>query len=169
MGSASCSTCGCRGSRRRGWWGAALAYSGASYQGVFRNPLAGPFLLGVASGAGLGAAIAIVSPLDSGAWGFGWVPVFAFAGGLGTVLLVYLLARTGGTVDSVTLILAGVALSAILSAATAFMLLTGGEGGAADLHVPVRRLQHGELGAPGVGAALPVAGGRRRRAARAPC
>ena len=107
--------------------GAALAYSGASYQGVFHNPLAGPFLLGVASGAGLGASIAIVSPLDSGAYGFGWVPVFAFAGGLATVLLVYLLARTGGAVDSVTLILAGVAMSAILSAATAFMLLTGGE------------------------------------------
>jgi iron complex transport system permease protein len=107
--------------------GAALAYSGASYQGVFRNPLAGPFLLGVASGAGLGAAIAIVSPLHSGAYGFGWVPVFAFAGALATVVLVYLIARSGGSFDSVTLILAGVALSAILSAATAFLLLTGGE------------------------------------------
>ena len=87
--------------------GAALAMSGASYQGVFRNPLAGPFLLGVASGAALGAAIAIISPLSTDAYGFGWVPVFAFAGALGTVVLVYLLATGGGGVDSTTLILAG--------------------------------------------------------------
>ena len=107
--------------------GAALALSGASYQGVFRNPLAGPFLLGVASGAALGAAIAIISPLSTDAYGFGWVPVFAFAGALGTVVLVYLLATGGGGVDSTTLILAGVALSAVFGAATAFILLTGGE------------------------------------------
>ncbi|MYD66377.1 MAG: iron ABC transporter permease [Chloroflexi bacterium] len=107
--------------------GAALALSGASYQGVFRNPLAGPFLLGVASGAALGAAIAIISPLSADAYGFGWVPVFAFAGALGTVVLVYLLATGGGGVDSTTLILAGVALSAVFGAATAFILLTGGE------------------------------------------
>lgn len=107
--------------------GAALALSGASYQGVFRNPLAGPFLLGVASGAALGAAIAIISPLSTDAYGFGWVPVFAFAGALATVVLVYLLATGGGGVDSTTLILAGVALSAVFGAATAFILLTGGE------------------------------------------
>ena len=107
--------------------GAALALSGASYQGVFRNPLAGPFLLGVASGAALGAAIAIISPLSTDAYGFGWVPVFAFAGALGTVVLVYLLASGGGGLDSTTLILAGVALSAVFGAATAFILLTGGE------------------------------------------
>ena len=107
--------------------GAALALSGASYQGVFRNPLAGPFLLGVASGAALGAAIAIISPLSTDAYGFGWVPVFAFAGALGTVVLVYLLASGGGGLDGTTLILAGVALSAVFGAATAFILLTGGE------------------------------------------
>ena len=107
--------------------GAALALSGASYQGVFRNPLAGPFLLGVASGAALGAAIAIISPLSTDAYGFGWIPMFAFAGALGTVVLVYLLASGGGGVDSSTLILAGVALSAVFGAATAFILLTGGE------------------------------------------
>ncbi len=107
--------------------GSALAYSGASYQGVFRNPLAGPFLLGVASGAALGAAIAIISPLRVDAYGFGWVPVFAFAGALLTVVLVYLLATGSGRLDNVTLILAGVALSAVFGAATAFILLTGGE------------------------------------------
>ena len=107
--------------------GAALAYSGASYQGVFRNPLAGPFLLGVASGAALGASIAIISPLRVDAYGFGWVPLFAFAGALLTVVLVYLLASGGGGLDNTTLILAGVALSAVFGAATAFILLTGGE------------------------------------------
>ncbi len=111
--------------------GAALAYSGTSYQGVFRNPLADPFLLGVASGAGFGAAIAILSPLPSSAYGFGWVPVFAFAGAIATVVLVYAAARSapGSASGSggATLILAGVALSAVLSAGISFMLLTGGE------------------------------------------
>ena len=128
--------------------GAALAYSGASYQGVFRNPLAGPFLLGVASGAALGAAVAIISPLRVDAYGFGWVPVFAFGGALATVVIVYLLVgRRRERVDNTTLILGGVALSAVFSAATAFILLTGGEQGASDLFVPLRRLQHRELGA----------------------
>ena len=107
--------------------GAALAYAGAGYQGVFRNPLAGPFLLGVASGAALGASIAIVSPLPSGAYGLGWVPVFAFVGAAITVVIVYLLARSGSVVDNTTLILGGVALAAIFSAVTSFLLLTGGE------------------------------------------
>ncbi|MEX2229713.1 MAG: iron ABC transporter permease [Dehalococcoidia bacterium] len=107
--------------------GAALAYSGAAYQGVFRNPLAGPFLLGVASGAALGAAIAIMSPLGRNVYGFGWEPVFAFVGGLATVVLVYLISRSQGVIDNTTMILAGVALSAVFSAATALLLLTGGD------------------------------------------
>ncbi|HJN92742.1 MAG TPA: iron ABC transporter permease [Dehalococcoidia bacterium] len=107
--------------------GSALAYSGASYQGVFRNPLAGPFLLGIASGAALAAAIAIVSPLTEDTAGVGWVPIFAFVGAIITVAIVYLLAQTGSTVSNVTLILAGVALSAVFSAVTSFILLTGGE------------------------------------------
>ncbi len=107
--------------------GAALGYAGASYQGVFRNPLAEPFLLGVSSGAALGAAIAILSPLPAGSYGFGWVPLFAFTGAALTVLLVYLLARAGAAANDATLILAGVAISAVLSAATSFLLLTGGE------------------------------------------
>lgn len=106
--------------------GASLSYSGTAYQGVFRNPLADPFLLGVASGAGFGAAIAIVSPLPSSAYGFGWVPVFAFIGAIATVSLVYAAARSAPGSQGATLILAGVALSAVLSAGISFMLLTGG-------------------------------------------
>ena len=107
--------------------GAALAFSGAAYQGVFRNPLADPFLLGVAAGAGLGAAIAIVSPLDAGAWGFGWVPAFAFAGAAVAVSAAYLVARAGRSVSNATLILAGVAISALCGSATSFLLINGGE------------------------------------------
>jgi len=107
--------------------GAALAYSGATYQGVFRNPLADPFLLGVASGAGLGAAIAIVSDLPSSAYGFGWVPLFAFIGAAAAVALATLSAQAGGAVAGTALILAGVAVSAVASAGTSFLMLTGGE------------------------------------------
>ena len=106
--------------------GAALSSSGAAYQGVFRNPLADPFLLGIASGAGFGAAIAIISPLPTDAYGFGWVPVFAFAGAALTVTIVYLVSRAAPTSHGATLILAGVALSAVLSAGISFILLTGG-------------------------------------------
>jgi iron complex transport system permease protein len=110
-----------------GMVGAALAYSGAAYQGVFRNPLADPYLLGVASGAALGAAIAIVSPLETGSYGFGWVPLLAFAGAGVAVLLAYLFARVGAAVSNTSLILAGIAISAIASAITSFILITGGE------------------------------------------
>ncbi|TAK77082.1 MAG: iron ABC transporter permease [Dehalococcoidia bacterium] len=107
--------------------GAALSGSGAAYQGVFRNPLADPFLLGIASGAALGASLAIVSPLPIDSYGFGWVPASAFLGALATVVLVTILARSGGDVDGVSLILAGVALSSICSAISSFILLTGGQ------------------------------------------
>jgi len=106
--------------------GGALAYSGAAYQGVFRNPLADPYLLGVASGAALGASIAIVSPLPIDSYGFGWVPLFAFGGACLAVALVYGLSRTGGLASNATLVLAGVAISAVASGITSFMLLTGG-------------------------------------------
>lgn len=108
--------------------GGALAFAGASYQGVFRNPLASPYLLGVASGAALGAAVVIVSPLGTGGYGFGPVPLAAFVGGGATMVAVYALSRTsGGAAAPTTLILAGVALSSILSAATSFIMLGAGQ------------------------------------------
>jgi iron complex transport system permease protein len=107
--------------------GAALACSGATYQGVFRNPLADPYLLGVASGAALGAAIAIVSPLEAGAYGFGWVPLLAFVGAATAVVLAYAAARVGSAVSNTTLILAGIAIASIAGAITSFILLTDGE------------------------------------------
>lgn len=107
--------------------GAALGMSGATYQGVFRNPLADPYLLGVASGAALGAALAIVSPLQAGPYGFGWVPILAFAGAAISVTLAYTAARVGSTVSNTTLILAGIAIASIGGAITSFILLTDEE------------------------------------------
>jgi iron complex transport system permease protein len=103
--------------------GAALSGSGAAYQGLFRNPLADPYLIGVASGAGLGAILAMASPLASSRLGLYAVPAAAFAGALLTVAIVYLLARTGGYIPTTTLILAGVAVGSFASALTSYLML----------------------------------------------
>ena len=103
--------------------GAALASSGAAYQGLFRNPLADPYLIGVASGAGLGAVIAMAINWPTNLFGFYLIPVAAFAGAIITVLLVYNLARVNGLVPLTTLILAGVAVGAFASALTSSLML----------------------------------------------
>jgi iron complex transport system permease protein len=106
--------------------GAALAGSGAAYQGLFRNPLADPYLIGVASGAGLGAVAAMTIPAfapSAGLLGMFTIPVAAFAGALLTVTVVYFLARSGGAVPTTTLILAGVAVGSFASAVTSFLML----------------------------------------------
>jgi iron complex transport system permease protein len=103
--------------------GAALGGSGAAYQGLFRNPLADPYLIGVASGAGLGAVLAMSSPLARQFFGLYTIPAAAFAGALITVTLVYFLARTGGFLPTTTLILAGVAVGSFASALTSFIML----------------------------------------------
>ncbi|MHC1578357.1 MAG: FecCD family ABC transporter permease [Dehalococcoidia bacterium] len=108
--------------------GAALAVAGATYQGLFRNPLADPYLLGVSSGAGLGATIAMLIPFGLSWMSFGAVPLFAFLGATGAVAVVYLLARVGKTVPTTTLILAGVALSALLASLSSYLMtVSGGE------------------------------------------
>lgn len=94
--------------------GGTLAVAGAAYQGVFRNPLADPYLLGVAAGAGLGATIAIVE-LGGGASDPSITPLFAFAGGLVAVVLTWVAAGRGGA-SPTTLILAGVAVASMLAA-----------------------------------------------------
>lgn len=107
--------------------GAALAIAGATYQGVFRNPLADPYLLGIASGAGLGAVMAFILPLPDGLYRIGAVQAFAFAGAIITVTAVYLLARVGGSVPTTTLLLSGVAISAAASAVTAYLMYIRGD------------------------------------------
>jgi iron complex transport system permease protein len=103
--------------------GAALAGSGAAYQGLFRNPLADPYLIGVASGAGLGAVFSMSVQWPRQFFGLYAIPVGAFIGATLTVLLVYRLARVGKTLPVTTLILAGVAMSAFASALTSFLML----------------------------------------------
>jgi iron complex transport system permease protein len=107
--------------------GALLALAGAAYQGAFRNPLADPHLLGVASGAGLGVTAVIVLGASGTADGMTdlpiGVPAAAFAGAVGAVALTWLLGAAGGRDRSpATLILAGVAVSAFLSAAQTYLL-----------------------------------------------
>ncbi len=100
--------------------GATLAIAGATYQGVFRNPLADPYLLGVSSGAGLGATLAIVV---GGAAASTMVPPAAFAGGMIAVLATIALGRgVGGARSEVVIILAGVAVAAFASAIQTFFM-----------------------------------------------
>lgn len=103
--------------------GAALAGSGTAYQGLFRNPLADPYLIGVASGAGLGAVSVMARDWPKELLGFYAVPAAAFAGALLTVAIVYWIARLGKTVPVTTLILAGVAVSSFATALSSFLML----------------------------------------------
>jgi len=103
--------------------GMALAGSGTAYQGLFRNPLADPFLIGVASGAGLGAVIAMSVKWPYSFWGLMAVPMASFLGALATVFAVYFVARVGNTVPTTNLILAGVAISSFATSLTSFLML----------------------------------------------
>ncbi len=101
--------------------GSTLALSGASYQGVFRNPLADPYLLGAAAGAGLGVTLVIVSAAD-GARTPVSAPVAAFVGSLLAVALTYLLGSAGSArASTASLILAGVAVATFLTAVQTFV------------------------------------------------
>ncbi len=103
--------------------GATLAMAGATYQGVFRNPLADPYLIGVATGAALGATIIVVSSLHVSWHGLSLLPLAAFAGALLSVVVVYAVARVGGATPTTTLILAGVAVASLSTAVTSYLML----------------------------------------------
>jgi iron complex transport system permease protein len=107
--------------------GAALAGSGAGYQGLFRNPLADPYLIGVASGAGLGAVVAMSVRWPEDLAGMYVIPAASFVGAAVTVMLVYSLARIGRSVPTTTLILAGVAISSFATSLTSFLMLRSNE------------------------------------------
>jgi iron complex transport system permease protein len=103
--------------------GMALSGSGAAYQGLFRNPLADPYIIGVASGAGLGAVLAMAARWPTTLLGMLTIPAAAFLGAIVTVGVVYRLARVGRSTPITTLILAGVAVSAFASAVTSLLML----------------------------------------------
>jgi iron complex transport system permease protein len=105
--------------------GAALATAGATYQGLFRNPLADPYLIGVAQGAALGAVVGFLLPWSVA--GFGLIPLLAFSGAVVSTAIVYSLARVGKTLPATTLILAGVALGALLAAIVSYLIITSGD------------------------------------------
>lgn len=107
--------------------GTALAIAGATYQGLFRNPLADPYLIGAAQGASLGAVIGFLIPAGWVFAGFGVIPFFAFIGACVATATVYLLARTGKTLPVTTLILAGVALSALLGSIVSYLVISAGD------------------------------------------
>lgn len=100
--------------------GAALAVSGAVLQGMFRNPMADPGILGVSSGAGLGAVIALALGLTAQSMYF--LPLFASVGALVTVIIIYLLSVRDGKIPTLTLILSGIAVSTFIGAITNIVL-----------------------------------------------
>jgi len=108
--------------------GASLAAAGVLFQGLLRNPLADPYIIGTSSGALVGVTLVIIfMPAALSLWGFGVISIAAFLGALGAVLLVYRLARVGGRTPVVSLILAGFAVGSFFTAVTWFTLSVSGE------------------------------------------
>jgi len=102
--------------------GAELSAAGVIYQGIFRNPLADPYIIGASSGASLGAALAILLFSGMSLLGVGPIPLFAFTGSLLTVIVVYVVAGITGRANSNTLLLSGVAVSSFISALVSFLM-----------------------------------------------
>ncbi|WP_420078584.1 FecCD family ABC transporter permease [Streptomyces sp. JL4002] len=105
--------------------GAGLAVAGMALQALVRNPLADPMLLGVSSGASVGAVLVLVVPVT--ALGMFSLPVAAFCGALAALVAVYFLARSGGRMTTVRLVLAGVAMAEVLSAVASFLIVTSND------------------------------------------
>lgn len=101
--------------------GAALACSGVVLQAIMRNPLADPYILGISSGAGLGAIIAILSGISWTFWGGSAVTAFAFIGAVATVWLVWFIGHFTGKSQVTGLLLAGVVVNAFFSAVIMFL------------------------------------------------
>jgi iron complex transport system permease protein len=106
--------------------GLALAIAGTLFQGLFRNPLADPAIVGVSSGAALGAIAVLMAGGGAALGGLG-VSLAAFLGGMLTAFFVYRLARVGPAVNVATLLLAGIAVAAVISAAMSLMMTFAGE------------------------------------------
>ena len=109
--------------------GAALASAGVLFQGMLRNPMADPYIIGTSAGAAFGATIAMMLPISVAFLSFGLVSIAAFFGALGAVLLVYNLAKVGGKTPIVSMLLAGFAVSAMLAAIVFLMVTLSGRTG----------------------------------------
>jgi iron complex transport system permease protein len=106
--------------------GAGLAVAGVTFQGLLRNPLADPYVLGTASGAALGAAIGVLLPIQAAVLGLGVVNVLAFVGALLAVLVVQRAAGAGGRPTLTTLLLTGYAVGSLLAAGLAMAMYLSG-------------------------------------------
>ncbi len=107
--------------------GCALGVAGALFQAVLRNPLADPYVIGTSAGAQLGVTCALILPWQVSVAAFGLLQVFAFAGAMGTVLVVYWLSRSAGKTPVVTLLLAGFVISSFLISATSLLMQIEGK------------------------------------------
>src|SRR6187200_2728718 len=108
--------------------GVGLSVAGATFQGLLRNPLADPYVLGTASGAALGAAIAVVLPVRGLVLQFGLLHLLAFVGALGSVTLVYRLSRTSPLAPLTSLLLTGYAVGSLLAAGLSLTMYMSGTG-----------------------------------------
>lgn len=106
--------------------GSGLAVCGCAMQSVFRNPLASPYILGLSSGASLGAAFAMCFGISFIPLAL-QIPLLAFVSCFGTMILVYGMSKVGGTVRTESLILSGMAVSSLLSAAVSFLTFIAGD------------------------------------------
>ncbi len=104
--------------------GAALSVAGAGFQALLRNPLADPYVLGVSSGAALGAIVSLIAAPHLAVLGPLVRPLAAFLGAALTIAAVYFLGRRGGQLDSSTLLLAGIVSASFLSAVIMFLMTT---------------------------------------------
>ncbi|HEX3045537.1 MAG TPA: iron ABC transporter permease [Bacillota bacterium] len=103
--------------------GGALSIAGVVFQGLFRNPMADPYIIGTSSGAALGAALGFVSGLDIQIFNLNVVPALAFTGAIGTTIVVYNLSRVGSKISMMVLLLTGVAFSFLLSSITSVIMI----------------------------------------------
>ncbi len=103
--------------------GAGLSIAGVSFQGLFRNSMADPYVIGISGGGSFGASLAIVLGVTSPIPWIGAVPLCAFLGALGTAFVVYRIAKVGRRVPADTLLLSGIAVGALLSALVSLMML----------------------------------------------
>lgn len=103
--------------------GSVLAVVGSSYQAIFKNPMADPYVMGVSSGAAFGATVGILLKLNVGLLGFGATSILAFAGALITTFIVYNLARIGNKISTTSILLAGIVMNAILSSGISIMMI----------------------------------------------
>jgi len=103
--------------------GAALSVAGVLFQGLLRNPLADPYVIGTSGGAAFGASLGIVLFSQFSLLGFGAIPALAFLGAMGAMVLVFRLSRVGGRTPVVTLLLVGFAVSVVLGYTVSFLLI----------------------------------------------